>query len=82
MTINSGEKGTYVINKQPPNKQIWLSSPSSGPKRYDWCLIGEGQHDKSGTGSGSWIYTRDGSSLDQLLLSELGVDLGTSEVEA
>lgn len=21
--------GTYVINKQPPNKQIWLSSPSS-----------------------------------------------------
>ena len=22
-------KGTYVINKQPPNKQIWLSSPTS-----------------------------------------------------
>ena len=29
-------KGTYVLNKQPPNKQIWLSSPVSGPKRYDW----------------------------------------------
>ena len=28
--------GTYVLNKQPPNKQIWLSSPVSGPKRYDW----------------------------------------------
>ena len=27
--------GTYVINKQTPNKQIWLSSPISGPKRYD-----------------------------------------------
>uniref|UniRef100_A0A183BJ70 ferroxidase n=1 Tax=Globodera pallida TaxID=36090 RepID=A0A183BJ70_GLOPA len=27
--------GTYVINKQNPNKQIWLSSPISGPKRYD-----------------------------------------------
>lgn len=26
--------GTYVINKQPPNKQIWLSSPVSGPDRY------------------------------------------------
>ncbi|CCH41589.1 Frataxin, mitochondrial [Wickerhamomyces ciferrii] len=25
--------GTYVINKQPPNKQIWLSSPVSGPDR-------------------------------------------------
>lgn len=20
--------GTYVINKQPPNKQIWFSSPT------------------------------------------------------
>ena len=27
--------GTYVINKQSPNKQIWLSSPMSGPKRYN-----------------------------------------------
>ncbi|KAL8835661.1 MAG: hypothetical protein Q9176_006782 [Flavoplaca citrina] len=30
--------GTYVFNKQPPNKQIWLSSPISGPKRYDYVL--------------------------------------------
>ena len=22
-----GDLGTYVINKQTPNKQIWLSSP-------------------------------------------------------
>ncbi|KAL9621600.1 MAG: hypothetical protein Q9160_003992 [Pyrenula sp. 1 TL-2023] len=28
--------GTYVLNKQPPNRQIWISSPISGPKRYDW----------------------------------------------
>jgi len=28
MTIRMGnDRGTYVINKQPPNKQIWLSSP-------------------------------------------------------
>nr|XP_056706374.1 frataxin, mitochondrial-like [Euleptes europaea] len=27
-----GNMGTYVINKQTPNKQIWLSSPTSGPK--------------------------------------------------
>jgi frataxin-like iron-binding protein CyaY len=26
--------GTYVINKQSPNQQIWLSSPQSGPIRY------------------------------------------------
>lgn len=80
MTITHTDKGTYVINKQPPNKQIWLSSPLSGPKRYDWCVIGEGQNDKEGTGQGGrWIYTRDGSSLNDLILEELDVDLTTTE---
>ncbi|KAJ2640981.1 Mitochondrial matrix iron chaperone, partial [Coemansia sp. RSA 1285] len=36
LTISMGEKGTYVINKQPPNKQIWISSPISGPERFDY----------------------------------------------
>jgi frataxin len=27
LTLKLGSKGTYVLNKQPPNKQIWLSSP-------------------------------------------------------
>ena len=27
LTLNLGPHGTYVVNKQPPNKQIWLSSP-------------------------------------------------------
>lgn len=27
LTLILDDKGTYVINKQPPNKQIWLSSP-------------------------------------------------------
>merc|ERR1719391_1500895 len=36
LTIKCGSHGTFVINKQGPNKQIWLSSPFSGPKRYDW----------------------------------------------
>ncbi|KAL7271613.1 hypothetical protein RUND412_005614 [Rhizina undulata] len=54
--------GTYVINKQPPNKQIWLSSPVSGPKRYDWN--GE---------LGEWVYARDGSTLKGLLVEEVGV---------
>ncbi|KHN83469.1 Frataxin, mitochondrial [Toxocara canis] len=35
ITANIGHgKGIYVINKQTPNRQIWLSSPLSGPKRY------------------------------------------------
>ncbi|KAM8963078.1 phosphatidylinositol 4-phosphate 5-kinase type-1 beta isoform 1-T1 [Lycaon pictus] len=53
-----GDLGTYVINKQTPNKQIWLSSPSSGPKRYDW------------TGK-NWVYSHDGVSLHELLATEL-----------
>ncbi|KAH7192048.1 uncharacterized protein B0J16DRAFT_299312 [Fusarium flagelliforme] len=75
LTISWPDKGTYVINKQPPNKQIWLSSPLSGPKRYDWCLLGEGQNQKEGTAMGDWIYNRDGSSLNQVFLEELGVDI-------
>ncbi|KAG8011601.1 3-hydroxy-3-methylglutaryl-coenzyme A reductase [Nibea albiflora] len=55
-----GDHGTYVINKQTPNKQIWLSSPTSGPKRYDW------------TGD-SWVYTHDGVSLHQLLSKEFSI---------
>lgn len=69
LTVAPGK--TYVINKQPPNKQIWLSSPISGPKRYD--LIG-----------GKWITLRDNTALTDLLRSELeeelacDVDLGVS----
>ncbi|WFD32632.1 ferroxidase [Malassezia sp. CBS 17886] len=36
LTLRLGAFGTYVINKQPPSKQIWLSSPVSGPKRFDY----------------------------------------------
>ncbi|KAL5593964.1 hypothetical protein BROUX41_001016 [Berkeleyomyces rouxiae] len=69
LTIKFGRIGTYVINKQPPNKQIWLSSPISGPKRYDFVV------DKSMMEGGNWIYLRDGSTMDGLLLSEMGVDV-------
>ncbi|RCI16510.1 hypothetical protein L249_2279 [Ophiocordyceps polyrhachis-furcata BCC 54312] len=75
MTITVANRGTYVINKQPPNHQIWLSSPISGPKRFDWCVVGEGQGEKEGTGTGSWIYARDGLSLNKLILDELEVDI-------
>lgn len=75
MTITVVGKGTYVINKQPPNKQIWLSSPLSGPKRYDFCVASEGQGDKEGTALGTWIYARDNSSLDELIFNEIETGL-------
>ncbi|XP_026806046.1 LOW QUALITY PROTEIN: frataxin, mitochondrial [Rhopalosiphum maidis] len=58
LTVQLGEPyGTYVINRQTPNKQIWLSSPISGPKRYDFNGI-------------KWIYKHDGVSLHELLTCE------------
>lgn len=58
LTMSLGEKGTYVINRQTPNKQIWLSSPVSGPKRYD--LINKK----------IWMYKHDQKSLHSLLQEE------------
>ncbi|KAF8605018.1 Frataxin [Ceratobasidium sp. AG-I] len=65
LTLALGDKGTYVINKQPPNKQIWLSSPLSGPKRYD--LDAE---------QNEWFYSRDDSTLRSLLEEELSNAFG------
>ena len=73
LTLALPPAGTYVLNKQPPNKQIWLSSPMSGPKRYDWVVKGEGMDQKEGCGIGDWVYLRDGSTLSGLVRKEMGV---------
>ncbi|CAG7954391.1 unnamed protein product [Penicillium salamii] len=70
--------GTFVLNKQPPNKQIWLSSPISGPKRFDWIVEGDYMHEKQDSRpfvNGQWIYLRDGTNLTDLLNSELTLRL-------
>lgn len=48
----------YVINKQTPNRQIWLSSPVSGPKRFDYI-------------SGEWVEKQSKTELKDLLSREL-----------
>ncbi|KAH9875404.1 hypothetical protein J1614_004896 [Plenodomus biglobosus] len=75
----TAQENTFVLNKQPPNKQIWLSSPISGPKRFDWVLSQEGMDFKEGGGVGDWIYLRDGSSLTEILRKELGVDVSVDD---
>jgi len=65
LTLKLGPHGTYVVNKQPPNKQIWLSSPFSGPKRYDYIQDGN-----------KWVYSRDGRTLHSLLSDELSTAFG------
>ncbi|KAL3509564.1 hypothetical protein ACH5RR_028965 [Cinchona calisaya] len=60
LTVKLGDMGTYVINKQTPNRQIWMSSPVSGPSRFDW------DHDAQ-----AWIYRRTRANLLDILESEL-----------
>lgn len=47
LTIALSE-GTWVLNKQTPNQQIWWSSPITGPRRYEF----------DDNGNGKWIWTR------------------------
>jgi frataxin len=63
LTVKLGEKGTFVINKQTPNRQIWFSSPVSGPFRYD--PVGD-----------KWLYGRDSHSLHDKLQEEISELIG------
>ncbi|XP_052873089.1 frataxin homolog, mitochondrial [Anopheles cruzii] len=68
LTVNFGQPhGTYVINRQSPNRQIWLSSPTSGPKRYDFVP----NKPAVNSGSGYWLYRHDGVTLHELLQAEV-----------
>ncbi|TKA74761.1 hypothetical protein B0A55_03855 [Friedmanniomyces simplex] len=79
LSITLPPNGTYIVNKQPTNKQIWLSSPLSGPKRYDWVVSGESMHQKAEGGVGDWVYMRDGTRLSALLRKEVGISVDLSE---
>lgn len=60
LTVKLGDLGTYVLNKQTPNRQLWLSSPVSGPSRFDW--------DRD---TKAWIYRRNKANLYKILEAEL-----------
>ena len=61
LNVQFGKKtGVYVINKQAPNRQLWLSSPISGPKRFDYV-------------SDKWIYKNSKENLHELLTNEISL---------
>ncbi|KAH0607791.1 uncharacterized protein H6S33_002825 [Morchella sextelata] len=60
-------QGTYVINKQPPNRQIWISSPITGPNRFDWDPINY-----------VWVSSRDKATLGGVLKKEIGIEFSIS----
>ena len=63
LTIQGAGGGTYVINKQAPNREIWLSSPVSGALHFR--LV-----------DGIWQSTRNPDvRLFDLLAGELGIPI-------
>jgi frataxin len=71
LTMTLPPHGTWVLNKQTPNRQIWWSSPISGPRRYEY-------DDETN----EWVFTRDDShsmTLKQAIAEEIkqiyGIDL-------
>lgn len=68
INVRLGSYGTYVINKQPPTQQLWLSSPTSGPKRFEYD-----------TDKGVWFTYRDGELFlfHELLSQELSAVFDT-----
>ena len=36
LTIEMTDGRAFVLNKQAPNMQVWLSSPISGPQRFEY----------------------------------------------
>ena len=91
LKLESSNHGSWVINKQAPNKQLWWSSPISGPRRYEYIANGNSLKDTdldifttiSNQGrlleSHKWRSTRDGSTLLRVLrdevLNKTGVDI-------
>ena len=68
LNILMGEHGTWVLNKQTPNRQIWWSSPLSGPLRFEYDPTLQ-----------QWVTTRGRKELFTLLAEEVqqvsGVDI-------
>ncbi|MBM3546742.1 MAG: iron donor protein CyaY [Alphaproteobacteria bacterium] len=70
LTIRLEAGGIYVINKQAPNRQIWLASPVSGAWHFDF---------REGPGkAGRWVATKGGAKLSELLSRELSAATETA----
>ncbi len=73
LTISLPPHGTWVLNKQTPNEQIWWSSPISGPRRFEYYSSSScGGGDNDNGSNGKWVWTKDENvTLGQALKSEI-----------
>lgn len=58
LTLHTENRGTFIINRNVPRQELWLSSPISGGSHYT-CV------------DGVWINTRTQASFEDVLFSEL-----------
>ncbi len=75
LSVVSVEKGTWVLNKHAPTRQMWLSSPVSGPRKFNLHRGNSNSRAAEGGGKGKvgeeWRGERDESdSLKQRLIDE------------
>lgn len=63
LTVETDARGTFVVSKHAPTRQIWLSSPISGASHYAF----DGK---------AWRSTRDDAELLPRLADELGQAAG------
>lgn len=62
-TIETPKGGKYIINKQAPSQQIWLSSPISSATHFAWDEPAQ-----------AWVSTKDANiRLHELLGREFGL---------
>jgi frataxin len=58
LNIYTNNRGTFIINRNIPRQELWLSSPLSGGAHFTYA-------DKK------WLNTRTNESFEALLFSEL-----------
>ncbi len=67
LTVRVPESMTFVVNRQTPNRELWLSSPVRGPSHYGLTMK---------DGKAAWIDTKTGDTLRAVLEEDLGKLLG------
>jgi len=64
LSIELDSGGQYVINKHKPNRQIWMSSPTSGASHFEY------------NAEQGWVGTRGAAKLNEILAQELSAVTG------
>ena len=70
LSISFNKKKNYVINIQRPNLQVWLSSPISGPQRFEFDV------DKN-----KWVNIRNNKCILEILNDEFNIILKENKVD-